>query len=103
MSGDYKKLHRSRNERMIAGVCGGIGEYFSVDPTLIRVIFVVFAVFSGGMWLLAYILMAVIMPEEPEAPVNTATPGPASQDAAKAGETGANTSTKDASPAEASE
>ena len=43
MSGEYKRLYRSRDERMISGVCGGIAKYFNVDPTLIRLLFVIFA------------------------------------------------------------
>jgi phage shock protein C len=64
MSNNYKRLYRSRSERMISGVCGGIAEYFSVDPTLIRLLFVLFA-FAGGPGLIAYIILAIIVPEEP--------------------------------------
>lgn len=67
MSEDYKKLYRSRRERMIGGVCGGIAEYFGIDPTLIRVAFVVFAL-AGGPGFIAYIIMLLIVPEEPRAP-----------------------------------
>lgn len=78
MSGDYKRLYRSREERMIAGVCGGIGEYLNVDPTLIRLIFVVLGITSIGTWLLIYLVMAIIIPERPEVRVDTApsAPGP---------------------------
>ena len=64
MSGEYKRLYRARDERMISGVCGGIAKYFNVDPTLIRLLFVIFA-FAGGPGLLAYIVLAIIVPEEP--------------------------------------
>jgi phage shock protein C len=64
MSGEYKRLYRSRDERMISGVCGGIGKYFNVDPTLIRLLFVLFAL-AGGPGLIAYIILAIIVPEEP--------------------------------------
>lgn len=57
----YKKLYKSKIDRKICGVCGGIGEYFSVDPTLIRVLFVIFALSGTG--ILAYIIAAIIMPE----------------------------------------
>jgi phage shock protein C len=67
MSEDYKKLYRSRQERMIGGVCGGIAEYFGIDPTLIRVAFVVFAL-AGGPGFVAYIIMLLIVTEEPRAP-----------------------------------
>ena len=63
MSDEYKKLYRSRNERMIGGVCGGIGEYFGIDPTLVRVAFVAFAL-AGGPGFIAYIIMLLIVPDE---------------------------------------
>ena len=56
-----KKVTRSRNNRMIAGVCGGIGEYFNVDPTLIRLGFVALSFLAGG-GLMVYIIAAVIIP-----------------------------------------
>jgi phage shock protein C len=49
---------------MIGGVCGGLGEYFSIDPTLVRVLFIAFALI-GGPGLIAYILLLIIVPEEP--------------------------------------
>ena len=58
-----KRLTRSRTDRKIAGVCGGLGEYFGIDPTLFRVGFVVFAL-CGGAGLLSYILMAIIIPNQ---------------------------------------
>ncbi len=58
-----KHLYRSRTNRVIGGVCGGIGEYFGVDPTLIRLAWVLF-VFAGGSGVLAYIVCWIIIPEE---------------------------------------
>ena len=58
-----KKLLRSRNDRWIAGVCGGIGEYAGVDPNLVRLLAVVAAVFTGGTLFLAYIVAWIVMPE----------------------------------------
>lgn len=58
-----KKLTRSQTNRMIAGVCGGIGEYLEVDPTVIRVIWVVLAIIYG-LGILAYILAWLIIPLE---------------------------------------
>lgn len=58
-----KKLYRSDENKMLAGVCGGIAEYFGVDPTLIRLAWVVFSLF-GGSGLLAYILAAIIIPRD---------------------------------------
>jgi len=65
LSGDnMKKLYKSRNERVISGVCGGIAEYFEVDPVLIRVLFVLFF-FFGGSAILAYIIGIIIIPDSP--------------------------------------
>jgi len=55
---------------MLAGVCGGIGSYFDVDPTIIRVLFVLFSLVVGG-GILAYILLWIIIPEESEAAEQT--------------------------------
>ncbi len=58
-----KKLYRSRESRMICGVCGGIGEYFNVDPTLIRLAWVLVAACGWGV--VAYFAAAVIIPDQP--------------------------------------
>lgn len=60
---EIKRLYRSRSERIFKGVCGGLAEYFGLDPILIRVIFIV-ALF-GGVGLLTYILLWLLVPEEP--------------------------------------
>ena len=60
-----KKLYRSRENRMIAGVCGGLGEYFEVDPTLIRLAVVFLSLWWGG-GILLYLLAWFIIPEAPE-------------------------------------
>lgn len=57
-----KRLVKSGN-RMVCGVCGGIGEYLSIDPTVIRLLWVIFSIASFGTGLLAYIIAALIMPE----------------------------------------
>ena len=62
-----KRLYRSRKNRVIAGVCGGIGEYLNVDPVLIRLI-AVFLLFVGGGSLIAYIVCIFVIPDQP--PVN---------------------------------
>lgn len=60
-----KKLMRSSN-KILAGVCGGIAEYFDVDPTLIRVIYAILAVFTTGFpGLLLYLILMLIMPAAP--------------------------------------
>lgn len=58
-----KKLYRSNSQRMVAGVCGGIAEYFDIDPTLVRLGFIVLSFLAGG-GLMAYIIAAVIIPDE---------------------------------------
>ncbi len=63
--GTTKRLYRSRSERMIAGVCGGLGQYFGIDPTLVRLAFVVIAL-AVGSGLLAYLILWIIVPLEPE-------------------------------------
>ena len=59
-----KKLYKSNTNKVIDGVCGGIGEYFNIDPTLVRLAWVVFCAL-GGSGLLAYIIMALIIPRQP--------------------------------------
>lgn len=60
-----KKLHKSRHNKMIAGICGGIGEYFDIDPTLIRLGWVLFCA-MGGSGFVAYIIAAIIIPDYTE-------------------------------------
>lgn len=62
---DASKLFRSSNQKMIAGVCGGLAEYFNFDVSLVRILFVVFAFLSGGIGILIYIVMAVVFPLKP--------------------------------------
>jgi phage shock protein C len=57
-----KKLTRSSNDRMIAGICGGLGQYLGLDSTIVRLIFVLLAL-AGGPGLLAYLIMWLIVPE----------------------------------------
>lgn len=61
----YRKLYRSRQDKMIAGVCGGLAAYFNTDPTWIRLLFVLFFIL-GGSALLVYIIMWILVPLEPE-------------------------------------
>lgn len=60
-----KKLYRSRTDRMVAGVCGGLAEYFDLDPTIVRVAVVLVALLTQGGIFLAYLVMAIVVPEEP--------------------------------------
>lgn len=59
-----KRLYRSRTDRMLLGVCGGLGKYFDVDPTLVRVIAVVLLLL-GLTGILVYLVLAVVIPVEP--------------------------------------
>lgn len=58
-----KRLYKSRTDKKVCGVCGGIASYFDVDPTVIRLIWVIFTL-AGGSGLIAYIIAAIIMPDE---------------------------------------
>ena len=60
-----KKLYKSNTNKVIDGVCGGIGEYFNIDPTLVRLGWVIFCAL-GGSGVLAYIIAAIVMPQDPE-------------------------------------
>lgn len=57
-----KRLYRSDRNKMICGVCGGVAEYINIDPTVVRLLWVIFA--FTGFGLLAYILAAIIMPAQ---------------------------------------
>lgn len=59
-----KRLYRSASDKMLAGVCSGIARYFGVDPTLIRLAWVLFCCL-GGSGVLAYIICAIVIPQEP--------------------------------------
>ena len=64
MNTNYKTLTRSTSNRMIAGVCAGLGDYLNMDPTVIRLLFVLgFFTFNGAM-LLVYLIMAIVTPEQ---------------------------------------
>lgn len=60
-----KRLYRSKHDAIFGGVCGGLGAYFEVDPTLVRVIWVIASLFSMGLGVLAYLLAWLIIPQEP--------------------------------------
>ncbi len=60
-----KKLYKSRENKMLCGVCGGIGEYFKIDPTLVRLGFALLCVLAGG-GILLYIIALIVMPQAPE-------------------------------------
>lgn len=62
-----KRFTRSSTDKVLAGVCGGLGNYFELDPTIFRIIFVV-ATFFGGFGLLLYLILALLVPAEDQAP-----------------------------------
>ena len=64
MTNDYRKLYRSLDDRMLGGVAGGLGEFLTIDPTLIRLLFVLSLVL-GGAGFFVYIVMWLVVPEEP--------------------------------------
>ena len=61
-----KRLYRSRNGRILGGVCCGIGEYSDVDPTVIRLIWIVLSLLSMGMGIIAYLIAWIVIPENPD-------------------------------------
>lgn len=65
MTMETRKLYRAKDDRMLAGVCGGLAEYFKIDATVVRLLFVIGTVL-GGPGLLAYIICLILMPLEPE-------------------------------------
>jgi len=74
----FKRLYRSRKNRVLAGVCGGLGEYLNIDPVVVRLIWVAISL-VWGFGIILYIIAALIMPEEP----TTATPPPTSTNSSK--------------------
>ena len=61
-----KRLYRSGKNRILGGVCGGIGEYLDTDPTVIRLIWIIFTLISLGIGIIAYILAWIIIPRNPK-------------------------------------
>jgi len=61
-----KRLYRSRTDRKIAGVCGGLAEYFGIDPVIIRIIAVILLLPGGLPGFLPYVILWIVVPEAPE-------------------------------------
>lgn len=59
-----KRLYKSNTDKKLDGVCAGIANYFNIDPTLVRLAWVIFSL-AGGSGVLAYIIAAIVMPREP--------------------------------------
>ena len=78
------RLYRSRDDRMLAGVAGGLAELWDADPSLIRIVWALLIVFTGGIALVVYIVMAIVVPEEDDVPwdARVAPPAPAAPPAA---------------------
>lgn len=90
------RLYRSPDDRMLAGVAGGLAEMLDVDPSIVRIVWAVVIVLTGGLALLVYIVMAIVVPERPvgvearhaELPPAGASPGPAGTSPGPARRTG---------------
>lgn len=61
---EIKRLYRTRGDRVLAGVCGGLGDYFNIDPTIVRLLFILLAL-AGGPGIIVYLVLWLVMPEEP--------------------------------------
>jgi len=79
MAEGTKKLYRSNDDRWLAGVCGGIAEYFNLDPTLIRVLFILFGLIVGG-GLIIYLILWLVIPQAPADAVQDPVEEPAEQE-----------------------
>lgn len=64
MEENCKKLTRSKYNRMLCGVCGGLGNYLGIDPTVVRLIWIIISIAGVGSGFIAYLIAAVIIPEE---------------------------------------
>ena len=62
-NGNYKRLFRSTTDRRIAGVCGGLAQYLNIDPTVVRILFLI-SLFFGGLGFWAYIIIWIVAPED---------------------------------------
>ncbi len=60
-----KRLYRSKRDKVLGGVCGGIADYFEMDPVMVRLVWVLFTLVSMGFGIIAYIAAWIIVPEEP--------------------------------------
>jgi phage shock protein C len=75
MSNEIKRLYRSREERLFSGVCGGIGEFFGIDPTVVRLTFVL-VTFVWPFMPLLYLILMLLVPEEPVGQASESAPAP---------------------------
>jgi phage shock protein C len=63
---EVKKLYRSRTNRMVSGLCGGLGEYIGLDPTIVRVIVTILTIVFAGVPAGIYLILIMVIPEEPK-------------------------------------
>lgn len=62
-----KKIYRSKSQRMLSGVCGGIAHYFNIDPTIVRLVWVLVSLFSTAIpGLIIYLICVIVIPDEPD-------------------------------------
>ena len=80
MNTQSRILYRSRRNRMVAGVCAGLGDFFGIDPTLVRLFFVIGTILGFGVLLFVYIAMMIVVPEEPLQQPATPEPPAASEE-----------------------
>jgi phage shock protein C len=62
---EYKKLYRSRDNRMVSGLCAGLGKYIGIDPTVVRVLWTVATIILVGLPIVIYLVLIMVVPEEP--------------------------------------
>ena len=74
MNTEPKRLYRSRTNRMVGGVCAGIADYLNMDPTVVRLLFLLLTFATGGTALILYIAMLFVVPEDPAGPRSPAAP-----------------------------
>lgn len=84
---ENKKLYRSRKQSVISGVCGGIGEYFNIDPVIVRVLWVVIGLSMNGTGIFLYIIAAIVIPKEPKKIKISPEPYPFEENADNQGDT----------------
>jgi phage shock protein C len=65
---NVKRLYRSTTDRMLGGVCGGLASYINLDPTVIRLLFVLLMFITAGTMIIVYLVMMIVIPEEPLLP-----------------------------------
>jgi phage shock protein C len=66
MTTESRKLYRSKKDRMLGGVCAGLGEFFGIDPTIMRLVFVLGFIFGFGSFAFIYLVMLLVVPNAPD-------------------------------------